>query len=36
MSRCHICGEKHPDDEMSGELSISRACIINDKLEFEC
>jgi hypothetical protein len=36
MPICTICGEEHLEDEMIGELCVSCACIINDKLEFEC
>jgi len=36
MPTCHICNEEHPDDEMIGEVCISCASIMNDKLEFEC
>jgi len=36
MPTCPICGEELAEDEMIGEVYISCASIMNDKLEFEC
>ena len=36
MPICPICGEEHSEDEMIGEVCVSCASIMNDKLEFEC
>ena len=36
MPICPICGEEFDESEMIGEVCVSCACIMNDKLEFEC
>ena len=35
MKYCRICNEEHLDVEMIGEVCVSCASIMNDKLEFD-